>query len=80
MGHPWFVIDVLFRHKWTKKKGTACTFFPEKKRSKSCLNLAQREGFSLEFVKASIAQWGRYDYNTDWATTRQRRVRWRKPY
>ena len=45
-----------------KKKGTACTFFPEKKRSKSCLNLAQKEGFSLEFVKASIAQWGRYNY------------------
>ena len=57
MGHPWFVIDVLFRHKWTKK-GHRVYILPRKKRSKSCLNLAQKEGFSLEFVKASIAQWG----------------------
>ena len=42
-----------------KKRAPRVPFFPEKKRSKSCLNLAQKEGFSLEFVKASIALWVR---------------------
>ena len=34
MGHPWFVIDVLFRHKWTKKRAPRVHSSPKKKKQK----------------------------------------------
>jgi hypothetical protein len=66
MGHPWFVIDVLFRHKWTKK-GHRVYILPRKKEkqklpqscSKGRIFFRIRQGLyrtmgSISFKKAEL--------------------------
>ena len=45
MGHPWFVIDVLFRHKWTKKRAPRVHSSPKKREAKVASILLKRKDF-----------------------------------